>query len=108
MVLSTLTGFLMLASLSVGLAAAPEVARAAGVAGARGANRAATLLALAGTALLAAGYGAMTALAAPVALAWGLAGLWWLMAATNGVLVVLQGAGFRRHSAKAGTAPVGA
>jgi MATE family multidrug resistance protein len=56
----------------------------------------------------AAGYGVMVAVAAPVAAAWGLVGLWWLMAVTNGVLVVLQGTGFHRHSARVGAASVGA
>ncbi|MEV0350544.1 MATE family efflux transporter [Nonomuraea sp. NPDC050680] len=169
-VLSTLTGFIMLASISVAQASVPEVARARDATEARRANRAAALLALAGTAVAAAvllgfgdsalvlfsddasvrervaallplmllastadgaqavqgigltalkrsgasliyfavGYGVMVAVAAPVAAAWGLVGLWWLMAVTNGVLVVLQGSGFHRHSATVGAASVGA
>ncbi|MEU7863504.1 MATE family efflux transporter [Nonomuraea sp. NPDC049141] len=169
-VLSTLTAFIMLFSISVAQASVPEVARARDVTEARRANRTAALLALAGTAVaaavllgfgdsalmlfsedpsvreraaallplmllastadgaqavqgigltalkrsgasliyFAAGYGLMVAVAAPVAAAWGLAGLWWLMAVTNGVLVVLQGTGFHRHSARVGAAAVGA
>ncbi|MBN6056165.1 polysaccharide biosynthesis C-terminal domain-containing protein, partial [Nonomuraea sp. RK-328] len=50
-VLSTLTGLIMLASLSVAQASVPEVARAGDPAGARRANRIAALVALGGTAV---------------------------------------------------------
>ncbi|NUW37432.1 hypothetical protein HTZ77_39445 [Nonomuraea sp. SMC257] len=50
-VLSTLTGLIMLASLSVAQASVPEVARAEDPAGARRANRIAALVALGGTAV---------------------------------------------------------
>ncbi|MFC4119159.1 MATE family efflux transporter [Nonomuraea zeae] len=164
-VLTTLTGVMMMASLSVAQASVPEVARARDVAGARRANRTAALLAVAGTlvgaglllglgervlvlfsddsavrervlALLplmllssaldaaqavqgigltalkrsaaslvyfAAGYGLLVLAAVPVARTWGITGLWVAMALANGLLVVLQGTGFHRHSAKVGS-----
>jgi MATE family multidrug resistance protein len=94
-VLSTLTGFIMLASISVA-----QAVQGIGL----------TALKRSGASLIyfAVGYGVMVAVAAPVAAAWGLVGLWWLMAVTNGVLVVLQGTGFHRHSATVGAASVGA
>ncbi|GAA2285650.1 hypothetical protein GCM10010149_34490 [Nonomuraea roseoviolacea subsp. roseoviolacea] len=163
-VLSTLTGLIMLASLSVAQASVPEVARAQDPAGARRANRIAALVALGGTAVgalvllvlrdpvlaaftddpavreragellplmllasaadgaqavqgigltalkrsaasmlyFAAGYGLMVLAAVPVAATWGITGLWTSLAVTNLVLVVLQGTGFRRHSAQVG------
>lgn len=52
------------------------------------------------------GYGLMVAAAVPVAAAWGLTGLWTALAVTNLVLVVLQGTGFHRHSARVGRAVV--
>ncbi|NUS06572.1 MAG: hypothetical protein HOV97_28905, partial [Nonomuraea sp.] len=52
----------------------------------------------------AAGYGALVLAAVPVARTWGVTGLWVAMAVANAALVVLQGAGFHRHSAKVGTA----
>ncbi|WP_144070119.1 MATE family efflux transporter [Nonomuraea indica] len=169
-VLGTLTGLILVASVSVAQAALPEVARAATPAGARRANGAAALLALAGTgvaaltlllsgdavpslftddagvrervvALLplmllasaadgtqavqgigltglrrsatslryfAAGYGLLVLAAVPVAGTWGIAGLWTAVAVANACLVVLQSAGFHRHSARVGRAPVGA
>jgi MATE family multidrug resistance protein len=169
-VLSTLTGIIMLASLSVAQASVPEVARAADAAGARRANRTAALLAMTGTlagavlllvsggrllvlfsddaavrdrvlALLplmllsatadaaqavqgigltalkrssasliyfAAGYGLLVAVAVPVARTWGITGLWVAMTVANGVLVVLQGTGFHRYSARLGSAPAAA
>ncbi|MFI7445228.1 matE family protein [Nonomuraea indica] len=169
-VLGTLTGLILVASVSVAQAALPEVARAATPAGARRANGAAALLALAGTgvaaltlllsgdavpslftddagvrervvALLplmllasaadgtqavqgigltglrrsatslryfAAGYGLLVLAAVPVAARWGIAGLWTAVAVANACLVVLQSAGFHRHSARVGRAPVGA
>ncbi|MEU1388756.1 MULTISPECIES: MATE family efflux transporter [unclassified Nonomuraea] len=165
-VLTTLTGLLMLASLSVAQASVPEVARAGDPAAARRANRAAALLAVAGTlaaalallllgervlglftgdaavreralallplmlvssladaaqavhgmgltalkrsgaslAYFVLGYGALLAAAVPVARTWGITGLWVAMAAANVLLLALQGAGFRRHSARVGTA----
>ncbi|MFI6176250.1 MATE family efflux transporter [Nonomuraea sp. NPDC051191] len=165
-VLTTLTGLIMMASLSVAQASVPEVARAGDPAGARRANRTAALLAVAGTltaalalllfgeevlglftgdvavreralgllplmllssladaaqavqgvgltalkrsgaslAYFVLGYGALLAAAVPVARTWGIIGLWVAMAAANGLLLVLQGAGFRRHSARVGTA----
>ncbi|MGW2161155.1 MATE family efflux transporter [Nonomuraea sp. NPDC001699] len=165
-VLTTLTGLIMMASLSVAQASVPEVARAGDPAGARRANRTAALLAVAGTltaalalllfgeevlglftgdvavreralgllplmllssladaaqavqgvgltalkrsgaslAYFVLGYGALLAAAVPVARTWGITGLWVAMAAANGLLLVLQGAGFRRHSARVGTA----
>ncbi|MEU5861786.1 MATE family efflux transporter [Nonomuraea sp. NPDC047529] len=165
-VLTTLTGLIMMASLSVAQASVPEVARAGDPAGARRANRTAALLAVAGTltaalalllfgeevlglftgdvavreralgllplmllssladaaqavqgvgltalkrsgaslAYFVLGYGALLAVAVPVARTWGITGLWVAMAAANGLLLVLQGAGFRRHSARVGTA----
>lgn len=169
-VLGTLTGLILVASVSVAQAALPEVARAASPAAARRANGAAALLALAGTgvaaltlllsgdavpslftgdagvrervvALLplmllasaadgtqavqgigltglrrsatslryfAAGYGLLMLAAVPVAATWGIAGLWTAVAVANACLVVLQGTGFHRHSARVGRAPVGA
>ncbi|MCF6472103.1 MATE family efflux transporter [Nonomuraea sp. MG754425] len=163
-VLSTLTGLIMLASLSVAQAAVPEVARAPDPAGARRAHRGAALLAVTGTLVVAGlllgfgdrllalfsddaavrervlgllplmllasaldaaqavqgtgltalkrsaaslsyfavGYGLLVAAAVPVAGAWGIDGLWTAMALANGLLVVLQGTGFHRHSAKVG------
>ncbi|NUW43201.1 MATE family efflux transporter [Nonomuraea rhodomycinica] len=167
-VLSTLTGLIMLASLSVAQASVPEVARAEDPAGARRANRIAALVALGGTAVgalvlfvlrdpvlaaftddpavreragellplmllasaadgaqavqgigltalkksgasmlyFAAGYGLMVLAAVPVAATWGITGLWTALAVTNLVLVVLQGTGFRRHSAQVGKVAV--
>ncbi|MGW7476969.1 MATE family efflux transporter [Nonomuraea muscovyensis] len=169
-VLGTLTGLILVASVSVAQAALPEVARAGSPAEARRANRAAALLALAGTgvaalalllsgdavpslftddagvrervvALLplmllasaadgtqavqgigltglkrsaaslryfAAGYGLLVLAAVPVAAGWGIAGLWVAVAVANAGLVVLQGTGFHRHSARVGRVPVGA
>lgn len=163
-VLSSLTGIIMLASLSVAQASVPEVARARDTAGARRANRTAALLAVAGTlagalvlllfgdqvlglftgdpavraralgllplmllsavadaaqavqgigltalkrssaslVYFAVGYGALVLAAVPVARTWGLTGLWAAMAVANAALVVLQGAGFHRHSARVG------
>ncbi|GAA4978288.1 MATE family multidrug resistance protein [Nonomuraea thailandensis] len=168
-VLITLTGLIMLASLSVAQAAVPEVARAPDVAGARRAHRAAALLAVTGTLVVAAvllglgehvltlftddgavreralgllplmllssvldaaqavqgtgltalkrssssllsfviGYGLLVVAAVPVARAWGIDGLWAAMAVANGLLVVLQGTGFHRHSARVGQNPGG-
>ncbi|WP_433435192.1 MATE family efflux transporter [Nonomuraea sp. CA-141351] len=164
-VLTTLTGFIMLASLSVAQASVPEVARAANAAEARRAARTAALLAMTGSlvgALLllvfgdwllvlfsddaavrervlgllplmllssvldgtqavqgigltalkrsasslgyfAIGYGLLVVAAVPVARTWGITGLWVAMALANGLLVVLQGTGFHRHSAKVGS-----
>ncbi|MEV1171998.1 MATE family efflux transporter [Nonomuraea sp. NPDC049784] len=164
-VLTTLTGFIMLASLSVAQASVPEVARASDAAEARRAARTAALLALTGslvgavlllvfgdwllglfsddaavrervlgllplmllssvldgtqavqgiglTALkrsasslgyFAIGYGLLVVAAVPVARTWGITGLWMAMAVANGLLVVLQGTGFHRHSAKVGS-----
>ncbi|MEV0623637.1 MATE family efflux transporter [Nonomuraea sp. NPDC050404] len=164
-VLSTLTGFMMFASLSIAQAAVPEVARATDVAGARRAHRSAALLAITGTLVAAVlllgfgdnllilfsddaavrervlgllplmllssvldatqavqgfgltalkrsaasllyfaiGYGLLVVAAVPVARAWGITGLWVAMALANGLLTVLQGTGFHRHSAKVGT-----
>ncbi|MFI6738737.1 MATE family efflux transporter [Nonomuraea sp. NPDC050451] len=168
-VLTTLTGFIMMASLSVAQAAVPDVARAPDPAGARKANRTAALLAVMGaltgaglllgfgehlltlfsddaavrervqgllplmllaslldaaqavqgtglTALkrsaaslsyFAIGYGLLVVAAVPVARTWGITGLWVAMAVANGLLVVLQGTGFHRHSAKVGRVLVG-
>ncbi|TMR09178.1 MATE family efflux transporter [Nonomuraea turkmeniaca] len=50
------------------------------------------------------GYGLLVLAAVPVARTWGIAGLWVAMAMANGLLVVLQGLGFHRHSAKVGAA----
>ncbi|MFI6927555.1 MATE family efflux transporter [Nonomuraea spiralis] len=169
-VLTTLTGLLMLASLSVAQASVPEVARARDVAAARRANRTAALLAVAGTlagalvllllgeqvlglftgdaavleralgllplmllssladaaqavqgigltalkrsgaslAYFVLGYGGLLAAAVPVARTWGITGLWVAMAVANILLVVLQGAGFHRHSARVGVAEAAA
>ncbi|MEV0148703.1 MULTISPECIES: MATE family efflux transporter [unclassified Nonomuraea] len=52
------------------------------------------------------GYGLMVLAAVPVAATWGLTGLWTALAVTNLVLVVLQGTGFHRHSARVGGAVV--
>ncbi|SPL93196.1 putative DNA-damage-inducible protein F [[Actinomadura] parvosata subsp. kistnae] len=163
-VLSTLTGLIMLASLSVAQAAVPDVARAPDAAGARRAQRGAALLAVTGTLVVAGlllglgenvlvlfsddlavrerafgllplmllsavldaaqavqgtgltalkrsaasllyfviGYGPLVVAAVPVARTWGIDGLWTAMALANGLLVVLQGTGFHRHSAKVG------
>ncbi|TYB58823.1 MATE family efflux transporter [Nonomuraea sp. PA05] len=163
-VLTTLTGLIMLASLSVAQAAVPEVARAPGPAAARRAQWRAALLAVTGTLVVAGlllgfgehalllfsddgavrqralgllpmmllasaldaaqavqgtgltalkrsassllyfviGYGLLVVAAVPVARTWGLDGLWTAMAVANGLLVVLQGTGFHRHSAKVG------
>ncbi|MET7331596.1 MATE family efflux transporter [Nonomuraea sp. NPDC005650] len=168
-VLTTLTGFIMMASLSVAQAAVPEVARAPDPAGARKANRTAALLAVMGTltgaglllafgeqlltlfsddaavrarvlgllplmllaslldaaqavpgfgltalkrsaaslSYFAIGYGLLVAAAVPVARTWGITGLWVAMAVANGLLVVLQGTGFHRHSARVGRVLVG-
>ncbi|WP_158088781.1 MATE family efflux transporter [Thermoactinospora rubra] len=46
------------------------------------------------------GYGTLAPAAHPVATAWGLTGLWIAIAATNALLVVLQGGGFLRHSGR--------
>ncbi|MEV1004670.1 MATE family efflux transporter [Nonomuraea sp. NPDC050202] len=166
-VLSTLTGLIMLASLSVAQAAVPEVARAPDAAGARRAQRGAALLAVTGTLVVAGlllglgenvlalftddvavreralgllplmllssvldaaqavqgtgltalkrsassllffviGYGLLVVAAVPVGRTWGIDGLWTAMAVANGLLVVLQGTGFHRHSAKVGQNP---
>ncbi len=163
-VLTTLTGFIMVTSLSIASAALPDVARATDTAGARRAHRGAVLLAITGTLVvaglllgfgenllvlfsddaavrdrvlgllplmllasaldaaqavqgtgltalkrsssslmfLAIGYGLLLLTAVPVAGTWGITGLWAAMAVANGLLVVLQGTGFRRHSAKLG------
>ncbi|MGP3933375.1 MATE family efflux transporter [Nonomuraea sp. KM88] len=50
---------------------------------------------------VAAGYGMLTVAAVPVAATWGLAGLWWALIANSALLIVLQGSGFLRHSARA-------
>ncbi|MEU0572198.1 matE family protein [Nonomuraea sp. NPDC005983] len=169
-VLSTLTGFTMLASLAVAQASVPEMARATGTAAVRRVNRTAALLAVSGasvgalallvlgdpliglfsddpavrarvlalvplmllssmadaaqavqgfglTALkrsgaslgyFAIGYGLLAVAAVPVAATWGITGLWVAMAVGNVLLVVLQGAGFHRHSARIDADPVGA
>ncbi|MEV4358519.1 MATE family efflux transporter [Nonomuraea sp. NPDC049625] len=168
-VLTTLTGFIMMASLSVAQAAMPDVARAPDPAGARRANRTAALLAVMGTltgaglllglgeqllrlfsddaavrervlgllplmllaslldaaqavqgfgltalkrsaaslSYFAIGYGLLVVAAVPVARTWGITGLWVAMAVANGLLVVLQGTGFHRHSANVGRVLVG-
>ncbi|WP_440088501.1 MATE family efflux transporter [Streptosporangium sp. LJ11] len=49
-----------------------------------------------------AGYGLLALAAAPVTAAWGLAGLWAALAATGVLILVLQGGGFLRHSARVG------
>ncbi|TDE56035.1 MATE family efflux transporter [Nonomuraea mesophila] len=46
------------------------------------------------------GYGLLVLAAVPVARTWGITGLWVAMAVANVLLVVLQGTGFHRHSAK--------
>ncbi|MFC4013196.1 MATE family efflux transporter [Nonomuraea purpurea] len=164
-VLTTFTGLIMMASLSVAQASVPEVARALDTAGARRANRTAALLAITGTLVVAVlllgfgeqalvlfsddpavrervlgllplmllasmldaaqavqghgltalkrsasslvyfaiGYGLLVLAAVPVARTWGITGLWAAMAVANGLLVVLQGTGFHRHSAKVST-----
>ncbi|MEQ4717419.1 MATE family efflux transporter [Nonomuraea sp. B19D2] len=164
-VLTTLTGFIMLASLSIAQAAVPDVARACDAAEARRANRSAALLAIAGTLVgaglllgfgdrllvlfsddaavrdrvlsllplmllssvldgaqavqgtgltalkrsasslgyFAIGYGLLVVAAVPVARTWGITGLWVAVTVANGLLVVLQGTGFHRHSAKVGS-----
>ncbi|WP_052423827.1 MATE family efflux transporter [Nonomuraea candida] len=51
------------------------------------------------------GYGLLVVATVPVARAWGITGLWAAMAVANGLLVVLQGAGFHRHSARVGLTP---
>ncbi|MEU8250778.1 MATE family efflux transporter [Nonomuraea sp. NPDC048916] len=56
----------------------------------------------------AAGYGLLVVAAVPVASAWGITGLWTAVAVTNVVLVVFQGAGFHRHSARIGRVAVAA
>jgi MATE family multidrug resistance protein len=166
-VLSTLTGLIMLASLSVAQAAVPEVSRGPDAAGARRAQRGAALLAVTGTLVVAGlllglgenvlalftddvavreralgllplmllssvldaaqavqgtgltalkrsassllffviGYGLLVVAAVPVGRTWGIDGLWTAMAVANGLLVVLQGTGFHRHSAKVGQNP---
>ncbi|PZG07624.1 MATE family efflux transporter [Nonomuraea aridisoli] len=48
------------------------------------------------------GYGLLVVAAVPVARTWGITGLWTAMAVANGLLLVLQGAGFHRHSARVG------
>ncbi|MGI5285979.1 MATE family efflux transporter [Nonomuraea polychroma] len=48
------------------------------------------------------GYGLLVLAAVPVARTWGITGLWVAMAAANGLLAVLQGLGFHRHSARVG------
>jgi MATE family multidrug resistance protein len=168
-VLSTLTGFTMLASLSVAQASVPEVARARTTAEARRANRTAALLAVAATSLaalallalgdpvaalfsddpgvrervlsllplmlaasmadaaqavqgigltalkrsgaslgyFAAGYGLLVLSAVPVAVAWGIDGLWVALVVVNVLLVGLQGTGFHRHSARVGEPGIG-
>lgn len=161
-ILTTLTGFLMLASLAVAHASVPHVARAATPGEVRRVTRTALLLAVAGASAgglalalaagpltglftqdaavrglvatliplmlasamadagqavlgfgltglkkasasliyFALGYGTLAAAAVPVVSAWGLAGLWTALIVTNGLLVVLQGSGFLRHSAR--------
>ncbi|WP_327107107.1 MATE family efflux transporter [Nonomuraea glycinis] len=169
-VLSTLTGFTMLASLSVAQASVPEVARARTTAEARRANRTAALLAVTATSLaalallllgdpvmalfsddpgvrervlsllplmvaasmadaaqavqgigltalkrsgaslgyFAAGYGLLVSAAVPVAVTWGIDGLWVALVVVNVLLVGLQGVGFHRHSARVGESGMGA
>ncbi|MEV0384391.1 hypothetical protein [Nonomuraea sp. NPDC050643] len=46
------------------------------------------------------GYGLLVPAAVPVARTWGITGLWVAMAVANALLVVLQGTGFHRHSAR--------
>ncbi|MFB9471565.1 MATE family efflux transporter [Nonomuraea salmonea] len=163
-VLTTLTGLIMMVSLSIAQAAVPEIARAPDTAGARRAGRVAALLAVSGTLvvavlLLVAGqpfiglftddpavrervlgllplmlvsaafdaaqavrgmgltalkrsssslgyfalaYGLLLVSVVPVARTWGITGLWAAMTAANALLVVLQGLGFHRHSARVG------
>ncbi|NBE94498.1 MATE family efflux transporter [Nonomuraea sp. KC401] len=55
---------------------------------------------------VAAGYGTLASAAVPVAATWGLAGLWWALIANSALLIVLQGGGFLRHSARTDTATV--
>lgn len=50
------------------------------------------------------GYGLLVAAAVPVAGTWGITGLWTAMAAMNALLFVLQGWGFRKHSARVAAA----
>ncbi|SDK52345.1 MATE family efflux transporter [Nonomuraea jiangxiensis] len=66
-----------------------------------------TALKRSGASLLyfAVGYGLLVVAAVPVARTWGITGLWAAMAVANVLLVVLQGTGFHRHSARVG-APV--
>ncbi|GAA3256147.1 MATE family efflux transporter [Nonomuraea helvata] len=168
-VLTTLTGFIMLASLSIAQAAVPDMARASDTAQVRRVGRTAALLAVTGTLVgaglllgfgdrllvlfsddaavrervlsllplmllssmldgaqavqgfgltalkqsssslgyFAVGYGLLVVAAVPVARTWGITGLWAAMAVANGLLVVLQGTGFHRHSAKVGRVLVG-
>ncbi|MFB9679737.1 polysaccharide biosynthesis C-terminal domain-containing protein [Streptosporangium vulgare] len=49
-----------------------------------------------------AGYGLLALIAAPVTAARGLTGLWAAMAVTSVLILVLQGGGFLRHSARVG------
>ncbi|SDL19472.1 multidrug resistance protein, MATE family [Nonomuraea maritima] len=163
-VLTTLTGLIMMFSLSVAQVSVPEVARASDAVGARRASRTAALLAVMGTVVVAGllfvlgdslvavftddpavlarvvellplmllasaldavqavqgfgltalkrssasllffsiGYGLLVVAAVPVARAWGITGLWTALAVANGLLVVLQGTGFHRHSGRLG------
>ncbi|MFI7454051.1 MATE family efflux transporter [Nonomuraea sp. NPDC049714] len=169
-VLSTLTGFTMLASLSVAQASVPEVARARTTAEARRANRTAALLAVIATGLaalalvllgdpvaalfsddpgvrervlsllplmlvasmadaaqavqgigltalkrsgaslvyFAACYGLLVLSAVPVAVSWGIEGLWVSLVVVNVLLAGLQGLGFHRHSGRVGEPGMGA
>ncbi|GAB2948617.1 hypothetical protein GCM10027203_60490 [Nonomuraea fastidiosa] len=49
-------------------------------------------------------YGLLLLSVVPVARTWGITGLWTAMTAANALLVVLQGLGFHRHSARVGAA----
>ncbi|WP_165977617.1 MATE family efflux transporter [Nonomuraea diastatica] len=55
---------------------------------------------------VAAGYGMLATAAVPVAATRGLAGLWWALIANSALLIVLQGGGFLRHSARTDAAPM--
>ena len=167
-ILSSLTGFLMLASLSVATASIPHMARAASGAEARKINMATLLIAIAGAlagglalvvaagplssvftedpavsamvfaliplmlvsamadaaqvvmgfgltglkkpavslAAMVIGYGLLVASSVPVVDAWGLDGIWTATIVTNVLLIIIQGAGFLRYSAKVGLSGV--
>lgn len=53
-------------------------------------------------AYFATGYGLLALAAVPVAATWGVTGLWAAVLAGNGLLALLQGTGFHRHSARVG------